>query len=215
MGTIGSGRLDEMGELFEDQLKTLQAQGTTRTILATLRAKKEWVLQEALRIWGRWHNRSLKELRDEGVYLFVPVIPLTRENIGDLMEMVCHGGERGIVRTEPSAFSQTEWTPGIPYYILGVEDGRTTLGMTPTDARNEIVDVKRAHPHVLAEDIALAVHTPVLNHHGLWSVGSWRRQVSGAVPFTTLDGEGRPVLNLGDKNTVSSNLGSAFCRGRH
>ncbi|MBI4120688.1 MAG: hypothetical protein HY457_00310 [Parcubacteria group bacterium] len=218
MGENTNSRLNELSALFDVQLKTLQSRDTPRVLTGMLRGKKDVVIPLALKVWTwQYDGRPLSELAQEGVQIFLPVIPLQYDDVSFirfLMSMVRCGEEVGVVQLEPSAFSQLERTPETPYYIFGVEDGRNILGVTPAIARERILGDVHGHPHVVAEDIALAVHTPVLEHHGLWSSGSWRRQLGASVPFITLDGDRRPVLRLSDNNTLSGNIGSAFCRER-
>lgn len=118
----------------------------------------------------------------ESNYYAIPVIPFSWRSLPDLLSMVRNGEEKSefdpfYATHEPfqvdrmPEISDTTDTPKRLYYIYDVEDGTATLGKEPEKVVQKIEKEGRI-PLTLCEIIALATHTSVLLHHGLWAADS-------------------------------------------
>ncbi len=154
-------------ELFDVQIQTLRLIRCPEEIIGTFQYKKSLVLQKTEEMG----------INGNGNVPFIPVIPRSYRTLYDLMAMIDVKAEI----LDPDDIIYIEKPPNIPYYIFDVDSrGEFTMGKSPEDAE-KIIKKQGRLCHVPEEDIALCVHTDVLEHYSLFSVGS-RHGGPGAVP---------------------------------
>ncbi|MFH1978923.1 MAG: DUF5701 family protein [Patescibacteria group bacterium] len=189
-----------LSELFDMQMETLKARGCPKSIIDVLTAKKSEVIANATEI----------ETAD-GHIPFVPVVPRTEVDLGDLMKMVRNRDREGHNYLDQSDVSNVVDVPKGPYFMFDVEDGKDMLGRSPEKAE---VLIKKQKRTCLAADegIALCVHTNVLSEHYVNCTGS-RYARAHDVPVVYLHDDG-PELDWCSVGYSDDEGGSASCRSR-
>lgn len=194
--------LDELSDLFDSQIATLEERGVPGQITEALKVHKNDVVEYAAHM-----------TISEGNIPFLPVIPIGDLGYYGLMDLVrSESEENGLVFLRPYRVIDQFKVPNHPYYIFNVEDGESTLGELPEDAE-KIFKQQNRSGLTAAESIALATHTDVLSKHSLWAVGS--RYDSG---YTTLSlttaRRAVPLLSQSSIVYASPTRGSASCSSR-
>lgn len=189
-----------LSELFDTQMETLKARGCPKSVIDVLASKKSEVIAKATEI----------ETAD-GHIPFVPVVPRTEVDLGDLMKMVRNRDREGYNYLDQSDVSNVVDVPKGPYFMFDVEDGKDMLGKSPEKAEAIIKKQKRTCL-TADEGIALCVHTNVLSEHYVDCTGS-RCRHAGFVPDVCLS-DGEPLLCWDDAGNSNDRWGSASCRSR-
>jgi len=189
-----------LSKLFDTQMETLKARGCPKSVIDVLISKKSEVIAKATEI----------ETAD-GHIPFVPVIPRTEVDLGDLMKMVRNRDHEGYNYLDQSDVSNVVDVPKGPYFMFDVEDGKDMLGKSPEKAEALIKKQKRTCL-TADEGIALCVHTNVLSEHYVDCTGS-RYVGAGWVPYVYLSG-GKPRLYWVSVDYSLGRWGSASCRSR-
>ncbi len=189
-----------LSELFDTQMETLKARGCPKSVIDVLTSKKSEVIAKATEI----------ETAD-GHIPFVPVVPRTAVDLGDLMRMVRNRDREGFSYLYQSDVSNVVDVPKEPYFIYDVEDGKDMLGKSPEKA--EALIKKQDRTCLTADEgIALCVHTNVLSEHYVDCTGS-RCRHAVRVPRVCLGGDG-PKLVWDRADGSVDGWGSASCRSR-
>lgn len=189
-----------LSELFDTQMETLKARGCPKSVIDVLTSKKSEVIAKATEI----------ETAD-GHIPFVPVVPRTEVDLGDLMKMVRNRDREGYNYLDQSDVSNVVDVPKGPYFMFDVEDGKDMLGKSPEKAEALIKKQKRSCL-TADEGIALCVHTNVLPEHYVDCTGSRYRRAD-LVPSVYLDDD-RPELIWYCAGYSDGEWGSASCRSR-
>lgn len=189
-----------LSKLFDTQMETLKARGCPKSVIDVLTSKKSEVIAKATEI----------ETAD-GHTPFVPVVPRTEVDLGDLMKMVRNRDREGYNYLDQSDVSNVVDVPNGPYFMFDVEDGKDMLGKSPEKAEALIKKQKRTCL-TADEGIALCVHTNVLSDHYVDCTGSRYRR-GGWVPGVCLFGDG-PGLDWSSVDSSDDRWGSASSRSR-
>ncbi len=175
---------NDLKKLFDDQIATLKDRGVPEHIVNILAGQKDVVLARARKITighGPFDGIQRKHIP------FLPVIPRSSRNPYYLMDMVRNGDKAGCTYLKPTEIREIRDVvdaPQEPYYIYDVEDGKSTRGKSPQDAK-KILKKQSRSPRTAAEVMALATHTYVLSRHYVWATGSRYESASG-VPGVSL-----------------------------
>ncbi len=191
----------DLERLFDTQIQTLRNLSCPEQIVRLFVAKKSSVL-----------SKASKMAFENGHIPFIPVIPQRYRTLYDLIAMVRNGNEWGYTQLDPADITDKVKTPGRPYYIYDVEDGRAFLGKSPMDAE-KILKKQLRSPLTTVEAIALTIHTDVLRHHYIKAAGSCYNKSDDGIPAIFLHG-GMPVLGWGLVDTRDERWGSPFCGSR-
>ena len=147
-----------------------------------------------------------------GNIYFVPVIPPSGKiGIKELMQMIEHNGEKGIVALNTSRLRDVERTPNELYFMLNVEDGSKTLGKSPRVSERVICEQKRNRLTVV-ESINLCIFMDVLVKLNIDCTGS--RYGNIEVPHICIT-KNTPTLGKSDLCDANQEWGSPSCTGRH
>ena len=152
-------RKKDLGELFNEQLRTLVDRGVPEEIIN----RKFWNQKKSV-------VQRASEIPAKGIP-FIPVIPLSYRGVFDLMAMVeCYGG-RGYTNCDnPDLIIDEIKTPRHPYYIYDIDDSK----VTNNPLKEKSIDKMNGRsPLTLAETVALAVHSTVLLKRMIWINGSY------------------------------------------
>lgn len=189
-----------LSELFNTQMETLKARGCPKSVIDALTAKKSEVIAKATEI----------ETAD-GHIPFVPVVPRTEVDLGDLMKMVRNRDREGYNYLDQSDVSNVVDVPSGPYFMFDVEDGKDMLGKSPEKAEKLIKEQNRSCL-TADEGIAVCVHKDVLSEHYMDCTGS-RYGRSDEVPDVYLYDD-LPKLFWDCADCSHGEWGSASCRSR-
>lgn len=195
----------DLERLLEGQIRQLENLGCPLKIRE--RFKDDWpeILQQ-LMAW----------IMPSNYLAALPVIPRPAMPIEEQMMMVSNGHLTGYTELEPANISDIVAIPEKPYYLIGVEDGRSMLLETPKQAGALIRGSSRLEL-VGIEAIALARHSTVLQDHGIYAVGSSFQQAKpsgGKVIALGLDGKGRPQLDWALAGIGQPGWGTPSCLRR-
>ncbi len=193
---VRNAKLLALGDLFDRQIVTLGDRNTPTVFVDMLLRQRGEVISKASEM--TFGDRRIP---------FLPVIPLTCRSPYDLMSTVYFDGRKGHTQMSPVTLIDSSDTSHEPCYIYDVEDGLVTLGASPEQAEN-IFESQERHGHTVAEDIALATHTNVLERHSLLSTGSRCRNVFNGVLTVGLE-DGRPELCFTNLEISNPKSGSA------
>ena len=193
---------DVLDERFEEFLQRLQERGCQPTLLNTFVFQRMRVLKRA----------SDMEFQGED-FPFIPVIPLMFQNISQLMGMVDFDKRRGVVLDHYPTYTDEVSSTKFPYFMLGVEPGLTTEGMSADSAREDFQQNRRTSLSV-AEIVSLAICTNVLS---VFSVGALGSKNSGSkTPCISVNSETQvpELLSLYLSSVAKPGLAFPSCVGR-
>jgi len=164
---------DMLSKRFEEFLSRLQDRGCPPTLLDMFMFQRMMIMNKVV---------GMEFLGEESP--FIPVIPLMFQKIPSLMGMVDIGGKRGVVRDYDPIYTDEVSSTKFPYFMLGVEPGRTTEGI-PADSAREGFRQARRTPLSVAEAISLAICTEVLGVFSVGALGS--RNACSKTPCISVD----------------------------
>lgn len=149
-----------------------------------------------------------KHLPDSGLFILVPRINLTLDELMVRVELDGVGGRNWLVE---NYVKDVVKTPKTHYFVRDIDDGRKMLNISSREASKTFFQKKR-FGWTVREGVFCAIYFPfVLKHHYINLVGS--RYRSGLVPVLYLDG-GWPGLDWYGLDRVASGWGAASCGSR-
>ncbi len=154
------GRLNELLDLFDEQIDRLDDRGCPEFIIDRLYREKMRVAERALGIRTRRGNVP-----------FLPVIPESWLSYVRQMEMVKKNDSTGTIEIDVSGIENGRELPKEPYYIFDVNDGWEGRGYVPSDVER-VIRNNQKKPMVVEELISLCIHTETLNRHNVGALGS-------------------------------------------
>ncbi len=163
------GSQTKLEACFDNQLKTLERRGVGITVLSKLQEQRSAVIDEAIRIIG-----GLPDETDDGNFPFIPIIPLTYFGYYGLVTLAMHDAEE-YIQFDVSEISDVVKTPEEPYYVLNVEDGTMTRGLTVEKGTKFVIDRER-FPLTTVEALSLSLVTDVLTRHDIAATCSRRKK---------------------------------------
>lgn len=154
-----SGRLSGLRVLFRDSVERLDYYGYDPATLQQLNAGEARVLKTASQIAVPEHHIAL-----------VPVVSPLAVDVRGRTRRLCYGDFALVLGAELRRSMLTVHVPARPYWLLDVDYGFGAVGRSAAEAELAIRAAGRS-PLTADELAALALHTTVLEHHGLIAAG--------------------------------------------
>lgn len=136
-------------ELFFAQMERLENGKCPKPIIRIFIEKKDKLINYCLQ----------KKEKIKSFIPFIPIIPISSSSLKDIVEIVnkdylCYIKEEEVVNIAIGI-------PREPYFIIGVDTGRETIGLSCQQARERIINVQRKGI-IIEEMMAIVTHTNVL-----------------------------------------------------
>lgn len=177
----------ERDALFDFQLAILGDRGCPRYVCKLLLAQKEKVLKAA-----------------EGDIPFLPVVPFALWDIDKQVKAILgEEGRQGVNHLKIEGIKEVFTRPS-PYFILDVEPGIQTLGISVVLAKAFISKARRI-PLSVAELISLAMHSNM--RHNILAAGA-HYEKPNVVPALIAKKDGRIALCVRYANDIFGNFGT-------
>lgn len=184
-------------KLFEAQLETLTTKNIPNRIIRKLAEKRYRLANQSPGI-------------DQGIWTFIPVIPFTELSLEEQIKMVYHGNHSGSTKLNDGAINDLE-PIGQPYYIIAVNEGSEYTGLNGKEAGDLFLELNK-NPLSVAECLALAIHTNLLNRHNVLAIGS--RHKNGDEILAVGLKAGHPVLKLVRQDFSDHTYSVPYCGNR-
>jgi hypothetical protein len=175
---------DFLVEFANNKIKKLEEKDISTSIINIFKVQIESVIDIAM-------DMPI----NEGEIVFLPVIPINRISlIEQLSRFVKNNDLSGYVDSglEPMKFFDLSKIPLEPYWIFGVDNGKSTLGNSFVREEVEKVELFRKFL-TLTEIFSLCANSDVLSKYGIEIYGSCYK-TSDNVPVLGVDFNGRPKL---------------------